>query len=105
MPASLFLFLPNPSFSFSFSFRLFSFSWIAQFFNISPSLPDRFAQLIRTITPSHLLDMLYASVVCRVYIVPPFNGTVESKVEHELKRPRRDEPAACTVANISWTTG
>jgi len=30
---------------------------------------------------------------------------VESKVVHELNKPRRDEPAACTVANISWTTG
>eukprot|EP00962_Isochrysis_galbana_P032150 scaffold10537_cov122-Isochrysis_galbana.AAC.25 len=26
---------------------------------------------------------------------------VESKVVHELNKPRRDEPAACTVANIS----
>eukprot|EP00962_Isochrysis_galbana_P045687 scaffold18099_cov112-Isochrysis_galbana.AAC.12 len=25
--------------------------------------------------------------------------TVESKVVHELNKPRRDEPAACTVAN------
>eukprot|EP00962_Isochrysis_galbana_P018885 scaffold5477_cov124-Isochrysis_galbana.AAC.5 len=30
---------------------------------------------------------------------------VESKVVHEVNKPRRDEPAACTVANISWTTG
>jgi len=26
---------------------------------------------------------------------------VESKVEHELNKAKRDEPAACTVANIS----
>eukprot|EP00962_Isochrysis_galbana_P023732 scaffold7202_cov110-Isochrysis_galbana.AAC.5 len=26
---------------------------------------------------------------------------VESKVEHELNKPKRDEPAACTVASIS----
>jgi len=31
--------------------------------------------------------------------------TVESKVAHEVNKPRRDEPAACTVANISLTTG
>eukprot|EP00962_Isochrysis_galbana_P040988 scaffold14933_cov101-Isochrysis_galbana.AAC.1 len=30
---------------------------------------------------------------------------VESKVAHEVNKPRRDEPAACTVANISLTTG
>eukprot|EP00962_Isochrysis_galbana_P036041 scaffold12388_cov122-Isochrysis_galbana.AAC.11 len=30
---------------------------------------------------------------------------VESEVEHEVNKPRRDEPAACTVANISLTTG
>eukprot|EP00962_Isochrysis_galbana_P009500 scaffold2645_cov112-Isochrysis_galbana.AAC.16 len=29
------------------------------------------------------------------------SGVVESKVVHELNKPRRDEPAACTVANIS----
>eukprot|EP00962_Isochrysis_galbana_P013799 scaffold3931_cov112-Isochrysis_galbana.AAC.2 len=27
------------------------------------------------------------------------------EVEHELKKPKRDEPAACTVASISSTTG
>eukprot|EP00962_Isochrysis_galbana_P017169 scaffold4938_cov142-Isochrysis_galbana.AAC.3 len=83
--------LPNPS------FRLFSFSWIAQFFNIPPSLPDRFAQLIRTFTPSHLLDMLYASgesaymigstapssFDSRVYIVPPFNGMPRNFIRFE----------------------
>eukprot|EP00962_Isochrysis_galbana_P012774 scaffold3617_cov119-Isochrysis_galbana.AAC.10 len=31
--------------------------------------------------------------------------SVESKVVHEVNKPRRDEPAACTVANISLTTG
>eukprot|EP00962_Isochrysis_galbana_P021231 scaffold6276_cov116-Isochrysis_galbana.AAC.1 len=30
---------------------------------------------------------------------------VESKVAHEVNKPRRDEPAACTVASISLTTG
>eukprot|EP00962_Isochrysis_galbana_P044914 scaffold17541_cov118-Isochrysis_galbana.AAC.1 len=30
---------------------------------------------------------------------------VQSKVVHEVNKPRRDEPAACTVANISLTTG
>eukprot|EP00962_Isochrysis_galbana_P022145 scaffold6575_cov120-Isochrysis_galbana.AAC.1 len=33
------------------------------------------------------------------------NLTVESKVVHEVNKPRRDEPAACTFANISLTTG
>eukprot|EP00962_Isochrysis_galbana_P037724 scaffold13252_cov101-Isochrysis_galbana.AAC.1 len=27
--------------------------------------------------------------------------TVESKVVHELNKPKRDEPAVCTVASIS----
>eukprot|EP00962_Isochrysis_galbana_P024063 scaffold7353_cov143-Isochrysis_galbana.AAC.1 len=30
---------------------------------------------------------------------------VESKVVHEVNKRRRDEPAACMVANISLTTG
>eukprot|EP00962_Isochrysis_galbana_P018520 scaffold5353_cov134-Isochrysis_galbana.AAC.1 len=32
-------------------------------------------------------------------------ATFDSTVAHEVNKPRRDEPAACTVANISLTTG
>eukprot|EP00962_Isochrysis_galbana_P030095 scaffold9728_cov132-Isochrysis_galbana.AAC.2 len=53
----------------------------------------------------HLARVSITSSKRAVSACAPTTSSVESKVEHEVNKPRRDEPAACTVANISLTTG